>query len=61
MDMQKEVTARREQVDTLQGYVLHLEEALDKMYQVKNTVAMFEQDFPRPLKCKHLTVTWFEP
>ncbi|XP_029016124.1 coiled-coil domain-containing protein 158-like isoform X2 [Betta splendens] len=35
MDMQKEITARREQVDKLQGNVLHLEEALDKMYQKK--------------------------
>lgn len=36
MDMQKEITARREQVDTLQGKILHLEEAMGKIYQVKN-------------------------
>lgn len=36
MDMQEEVTARREQVDTLQGKIQHLEEAMDNLYQVEN-------------------------
>ncbi|XP_068577063.1 coiled-coil domain-containing protein 158-like isoform X3 [Cebidichthys violaceus] len=33
MDMQKEITARREQVDSLQGKIQHLEEIKDKLYQ----------------------------
>lgn len=36
MDMQKEVTARREQVDTLRGKIQHLEEAMDNLCQVEN-------------------------
>uniref|UniRef100_A0A3B4VMZ4 Coiled-coil domain containing 158 n=1 Tax=Seriola dumerili TaxID=41447 RepID=A0A3B4VMZ4_SERDU len=35
MDMQKEITARREQVDSLQGKIQHLEEAVEKLYQEK--------------------------
>lgn len=36
MDMQEEITARREQVDTLQGKIQHLEEAMDNVYQVES-------------------------
>ncbi|XP_058492347.1 coiled-coil domain-containing protein 158-like isoform X3 [Solea solea] len=35
MNMQKEITARREQVDTLQGKIQHLEDTMDKLYQEK--------------------------
>ncbi|KAG7221301.1 hypothetical protein INR49_017368 [Caranx melampygus] len=35
MDMQKEITARREQVDSLQGKIQHLEEAMEKLHQEK--------------------------
>ncbi|XP_026199052.1 coiled-coil domain-containing protein 158 isoform X2 [Anabas testudineus] len=35
MDMQKEITARREQVDTLQGKIQYLEEAMEKLYKEK--------------------------
>lgn len=35
MDMQKEITARREQVDTLQGKIQYLEEAMEKLYKVE--------------------------
>ncbi|XP_049907414.1 coiled-coil domain-containing protein 158-like isoform X7 [Epinephelus moara] len=35
MDMQKEITARRQQVDSLQGKIQHLEEVKDKLYQEK--------------------------
>ncbi|XP_071339688.1 coiled-coil domain-containing protein 158-like isoform X2 [Trachinotus anak] len=35
MDMQTEITARREQVDSLQGKIQHLEEAVEKLYQEK--------------------------
>lgn len=33
-DMQAEITARREQVDSLQGKIQHLEEAVEKLHQV---------------------------
>ncbi|XP_063753872.1 coiled-coil domain-containing protein 158-like isoform X3 [Eleginops maclovinus] len=33
MDMQKEITARRQQVDSLQSKIKHLEEINDKLYQ----------------------------
>ncbi|XP_074495198.1 uncharacterized protein LOC141769724 [Sebastes fasciatus] len=35
MDMQEEITARREQVDSLQGKIQHLEEIMDKLQQEK--------------------------
>ncbi|XP_040010721.1 coiled-coil domain-containing protein 158-like isoform X2 [Xiphias gladius] len=35
MDMQKEITGRREQVDSLQGKIQHLEETVEKLYQEK--------------------------
>lgn len=34
MDMQKEITARRKQVDSLQSKIKHLEETIDQLYQV---------------------------
>nr|XP_040051134.1 coiled-coil domain-containing protein 158-like isoform X3 [Gasterosteus aculeatus aculeatus] len=35
MDMQKEITARRKQVDSLQSKIKHLEETIDQLYQEK--------------------------
>ncbi|XP_037338798.2 coiled-coil domain-containing protein 158-like isoform X1 [Pungitius pungitius] len=35
MDMQKEITARRKQVDSLQSKIKHLEETIDQLYQGK--------------------------
>ncbi|XP_041854387.1 coiled-coil domain-containing protein 158-like isoform X2 [Melanotaenia boesemani] len=35
LDMQKEITARREQVDSLQGKIQHLEENMEKLQQEK--------------------------
>ena len=35
MDMQEKITARREQIDSLQGKIQHLEETMEKLYQVK--------------------------
>uniref|UniRef100_A0A4W6EGD4 Coiled-coil domain containing 158 n=1 Tax=Lates calcarifer TaxID=8187 RepID=A0A4W6EGD4_LATCA len=35
MNMQKEITARREQVDSLQGKIQHLEETVEKLHQEK--------------------------
>lgn len=36
MDMQEKSTARREQIDTLQGKIQHLKESMEKLYQVKS-------------------------
>lgn len=36
MDMQEKITARREQIDSLQGKIQHLEETVEKLYQVKS-------------------------
>lgn len=36
MDMQEKITARREQIDTLQGKIQHLKESMEKLYQVKS-------------------------
>lgn len=36
VDMQKKITARREQIDSLQGKIQHLEETMEKLQQVKN-------------------------
>ncbi|XP_067471940.1 coiled-coil domain-containing protein 158-like isoform X1 [Thunnus thynnus] len=36
MGMQKEITARREQVDSLHGRIQHLEETMEKLYQEKH-------------------------
>lgn len=35
LDMQEKITARREQIDTLQGKIQHLEETVEKLCQVK--------------------------
>ncbi|XP_056232730.1 coiled-coil domain-containing protein 158-like [Seriola aureovittata] len=43
MDMQKEITARREQVDSLQGKIQHLEEAVEKLYQEKRYKSLESQ------------------
>ncbi|XP_042344859.1 coiled-coil domain-containing protein 158-like isoform X3 [Plectropomus leopardus] len=43
VDMQKEVTARREQVDSLQGKIQHLEEIMDKLYQEKRLQTLKNQ------------------
>lgn len=36
MDMQEKITARREQIDSLQGKIQHLEETVEKQNQVKS-------------------------
>lgn len=36
MDMQEKITAKREQIDSLQSKVQHLEETMEKLYQVKS-------------------------
>ncbi|KAM7415781.1 hypothetical protein PAMA_018038 [Pampus argenteus] len=36
MGMQKEITARREQIDSLRGRIQHLEETMEKLYQEKH-------------------------
>ncbi|XP_028434968.1 coiled-coil domain-containing protein 158 [Perca flavescens] len=43
VDMQKEITARREQVDSLQGKIQHLEDILDKLYQEKRYQSLENQ------------------
>ncbi|XP_075960751.1 uncharacterized protein LOC142964350 isoform X1 [Anarhichas minor] len=43
LDMQKEITARREQVDSLQGKIQHLEEIKDKLYQEKRYQSLENQ------------------
>ncbi|XP_034397585.1 coiled-coil domain-containing protein 158-like isoform X2 [Cyclopterus lumpus] len=43
MDMQKEITARREQVDSLQCKIQYLEENKDKMYQEKHYQSLENQ------------------
>lgn len=35
LDMQKEITARREQVDSLKGRIQHLEEKVEQLQQVE--------------------------
>lgn len=35
LDMQEKITARREQIDTLQVKIQHLEETVEKLHQVK--------------------------
>lgn len=39
MDMQEKITARREQVDTLQGEIQHLKESMEKLHQVKSLMS----------------------
>lgn len=36
MGMQKDITARREQIDSLHGRIQHLEETMEKLHQVKS-------------------------
>ncbi|XP_059192432.1 coiled-coil domain-containing protein 158-like isoform X3 [Centropristis striata] len=43
MNMQKEITARREQVDSLQVKIQHLEETTDKLYQEKRYQSLENQ------------------
>ncbi|XP_040899244.1 coiled-coil domain-containing protein 158-like isoform X2 [Toxotes jaculatrix] len=43
MDMQKEITARREQVDSLQGKIQHLEETVEKLHQEKRYQSLESQ------------------
>ncbi|AWP07474.1 putative coiled-coil domain-containing protein 158 isoform 2 [Scophthalmus maximus] len=43
MDMQKEITSRREQVDSLQGRIQHLEETVEKLYQEKRHQSLESQ------------------
>ncbi|XP_068422434.1 coiled-coil domain-containing protein 158-like isoform X3 [Clinocottus analis] len=43
IDMQKEITARREQVDALQCKIQHLEEIKDKLYQEKHYQSLENQ------------------
>ncbi|XP_032371383.1 coiled-coil domain-containing protein 158 isoform X3 [Etheostoma spectabile] len=43
VDMQKEITARREQVDSLQGKIQHLEDILDKLHQEKRYQSLENQ------------------
>ncbi|XP_035864945.1 coiled-coil domain-containing protein 158-like isoform X5 [Sander lucioperca] len=43
VDMQEEITARREQVDSLQGKIQHLEDILDKLYQEKRYQSLENQ------------------
>ncbi|XP_029294927.1 LOW QUALITY PROTEIN: coiled-coil domain-containing protein 158-like [Cottoperca gobio] len=43
LDMQKEITARREQVDSLQSKIQHLEEIMDKLYQKKRYQSLENQ------------------
>ncbi|XP_026177301.1 coiled-coil domain-containing protein 158 isoform X3 [Mastacembelus armatus] len=43
MNMQQEITARREQVDSLQSKIQHLEEAMEKLYQEKRYQKMKNQ------------------
>ncbi|XP_078107394.1 uncharacterized protein LOC144518527 isoform X3 [Sander vitreus] len=43
VDMQEEITARRAQVDSLQGKIQHLEDILDKSYQEKRYQSLENQ------------------
>ncbi|XP_033974163.1 coiled-coil domain-containing protein 158-like isoform X1 [Trematomus bernacchii] len=43
LDMQKEITARRQQVDSLQSKIKHLEEIMDKLYQEKRYQSLENQ------------------
>ncbi len=36
MDMQEKITAGREQIDSLQGKIQHLQETIEKLHQVKS-------------------------
>ncbi|KAK2837936.1 hypothetical protein Q5P01_015148 [Channa striata] len=51
MDMQKEITARREQVDSLQGKIQHLQEALEKLHQEKSYQNLESQRQLQELTC----------
>ncbi|KAI3372621.1 hypothetical protein L3Q82_023094, partial [Scortum barcoo] len=43
MDMQKKVTARREQIDSLQGKIQHFEEAMEKLQEEKHYQSLEQQ------------------
>ncbi|XP_034081165.1 coiled-coil domain-containing protein 158-like isoform X2 [Gymnodraco acuticeps] len=43
LDMQKEITARRQQVDSLQSKIKHLEEIMDKLYEEKRYQSLENQ------------------
>ncbi|XP_051278776.1 coiled-coil domain-containing protein 158-like isoform X1 [Dicentrarchus labrax] len=43
MDMQEKITARREQIDSLQGKIQHLEETMEKLYQEKRYQSLEHQ------------------
>ncbi|XP_070761054.1 coiled-coil domain-containing protein 158-like [Enoplosus armatus] len=43
MDMQRKITARREQVDSLQGKLQHLEETMEKLHQEKRYQSLERQ------------------
>ncbi|KAK5932093.1 hypothetical protein CgunFtcFv8_003827 [Champsocephalus gunnari] len=43
LDMQEEITARRQQVDSLQSKIKHLEEIMDKLYQEKRYQSLENQ------------------
>ncbi|XP_044051326.1 coiled-coil domain-containing protein 158-like isoform X2 [Siniperca chuatsi] len=43
MDMQKKITARREQIDSLQGKIQHLEETMEKLHQEKRYQSLEHQ------------------
>nr|XP_046241377.1 coiled-coil domain-containing protein 158-like isoform X1 [Scatophagus argus] len=43
MDMQEKITARREQIDSLQGKIQHLEETVEKLYQEKRYQSLEHQ------------------
>ncbi|XP_070689527.1 coiled-coil domain-containing protein 158-like [Pempheris klunzingeri] len=42
-DMQREITARREQIDSLQGKIQHLEETTERLYQEKRYQSLERQ------------------
>ncbi|XP_076586913.1 uncharacterized protein LOC143320823 isoform X2 [Chaetodon auriga] len=43
MDMQEKITARREQIDSLQGQIQHLEETVEKLHQEKHYQSLEHQ------------------
>ncbi|XP_073322450.1 coiled-coil domain-containing protein 158-like isoform X3 [Pagrus major] len=43
MDMQEKITARREQIDSLQGKIQHLEETVEKLHQEKRYQSLEQQ------------------
>ncbi|KAM9360187.1 uncharacterized protein ABDE67_000820 [Symphorus nematophorus] len=43
MDMQEKITARRDQIDSLQGKIQHLEEMMEKLYQDKRYQCLEQQ------------------